>query len=219
MYTPVITDGSTRFGNNRWHSYSPKLKRNVFLFSDLEYEHWLLVESSPNISEFCEQPLEVSSVVNGKVRNSIFDMWIKYTNGRQEFREIKYSSELHKTQVKEQIAVQKNWCNQNGYDHVVITEKIIRKNNLLLSNIKLILKLVKQFVPSEIDKFKVKKILKENPQQKLSLEFLLQTSQLPPNVPLSLIGWMIFKGELNSNVLQSHFGINTEVWINEQKKY
>lgn len=39
MYTPVITDRSKRFGNNRWYSSSPKLKRKVYLFSALEYEH------------------------------------------------------------------------------------------------------------------------------------------------------------------------------------
>lgn len=58
VYT-LITDGSKRFGNNRRLSYSSKLKRDVFIFSDLEYEHWLLIESNPKIVEkthFVEVP-------------------------------------------------------------------------------------------------------------------------------------------------------------------
>ena len=67
MYKPLITDGSKKFGNNRWLSYSSKLKRDVYLFSDLEYEHWLLVESDPKIVEFCEQALLMESFINGKI--------------------------------------------------------------------------------------------------------------------------------------------------------
>jgi len=213
VYTPVITDGSTRFGNNRWYSFSPKLKRDVYLFSDLEYEHWLLVESNPEISEFCEQPLEVTSLINGKVKNSIFDMWIKYIDGQQEFIEIKYSSELNKPKVIDQIAVQKEWCNENGYKHYVQTENQIRENRLLLSNVKLILKTMKQSAPTDIDKYKIKKILKESMPQKISLETLLNKLELNSNRLFILIGWMIFKGEIQSNISQSHFGVNTEVWI------
>jgi hypothetical protein len=215
MYTPVITDGSKRFGNNRWHSFSPKLNRSIYLFSDLEYEHWLLVESEPQIVDFCEQPLEVATFINGKMKYSIIDMWVKYKNGKQEFREIKYSSELNKAKVIEQIATQKVWCNENGYMHQVKTEKEIRENRLLLSNLKLILKTIKQYTPSENDQFKVKKILKENFPQRASLHTISQNAKITPDRLFIVIGCMIFNGEIESNISQNYFGIKTEVWINE----
>ncbi|MEK4973669.1 TnsA endonuclease N-terminal domain-containing protein [Niallia sp. FSL R7-0648] len=214
MYTPVITDGSKRYGNNRWYSFSPKLKRNIYLFSDLEYEHWLLVESDPQIVDFCEQPLEIISPINGKAKNSIFDMWVKYKNGNQEFREIKYSTDLKKANVIEQITVQQDWCIKNGYKHRVKTEKEIRENRCLLSNLKIILKTIKQSVPSEIDQYKIKKLLKDNFPQRTSLETIIQISKISPHRLLSVIGFMIINGEIQSNISQNYFGINTEVWIN-----
>ncbi|CAI9394826.1 TnsA endonuclease N-terminal domain-containing protein [Niallia sp. Sow4_A1] len=214
MYTPVITDGSKRFGNNRWYSFSPKLKRNVYLFSDLEYEHWLLVEANPQILDFCEQPLEVTSLINGKMKNSIFDIWIKYADGKQEFREIKYSFELNKAKVIDQFTVQQDWCNENGYKHSVQTENEIRENRLFLSNLKLILKTIKQATPSDVDKYRIIKILKENLPQRRTLQTILQNSKFTLDKLYVSIGWMIFNGEIQSNISQSHFGINTEVWIN-----
>ncbi|WP_240524300.1 MULTISPECIES: TnsA endonuclease N-terminal domain-containing protein [Bacillus cereus group] len=107
MYKPLITNTSKKFGNNRWFSYSSKLQRNVFLFSDLEYEHWLIIESNPKVIDFCEQPLIMNSYTNGKLMNSIIDMWVKYNTGHEEFLEIKYSSDLTKQRVINQIAIQK----------------------------------------------------------------------------------------------------------------
>lgn len=215
MYTPVITDSSKRYGNNRWYSYSPKLKRDIYLFSDLEYEHWLLIESNPQIIEFCEQPLEVTGVINGKCKKSIFDMWIKFADGKQEFREIKYSFDLNKSNVIDQIAIQSTWCNEHGFEHRVQTEDDIHGNRLLLSNLKLILKKIKQSTPSDIHRYKIKKILKENLNQKVSLGTLIYQSKLTPDKLYALISWMIFNGEIHSDISQCHFGINTEVWINE----
>lgn len=216
MYTPVITEGSKRFGNNRWHSYSPKLKRRVYLFSDLEYEHWLLIESDPNIVDFCEQPLKVTSYINGKAKSSIFDIYIKYADGKQEFREIKYSTELNKANIIDQIAVQRAWCDENGYEHLVQTEIEIRENRLLLSNLKLILKTIKQYdTPTDIEKYKVQKIVNENLPHRMFLQTLLQHSKIVTHRFYLTIGWMIINGELQSNISQSYFGLNTEVWINE----
>lgn len=216
MYTPVITEGSKRFGNNRWHSYSPKLKRRVYLFSDLEYEHWLLIESDPNIVDFCEQPLKVTSYINGKAKSSIFDIYIKYADGKQEFREIKYSTELNKANIIDQINVQRAWCDENGYEHLVQTEIEIRENRLLLSNLKLILKTIKQYdTPTDIEKYKVQKIVNENLPHRMSLQTLLQHSKIVTHRFYLTIGWMIINGELQSNISQSYFGLNTEVWINE----
>lgn len=37
MYRPIPIKRSMKFSNNYWEVYSPKLKRNVRLFSDFEY--------------------------------------------------------------------------------------------------------------------------------------------------------------------------------------
>ncbi|WP_350302699.1 hypothetical protein [Peribacillus frigoritolerans] len=64
MYSPIPTKRSSKFGNNYWEAYSPKVKRNVRLFSDLEYDFWVLIETNPQISTYCERPLEIEQFYN-----------------------------------------------------------------------------------------------------------------------------------------------------------
>ncbi|KRE38153.1 hypothetical protein ASG81_19960 [Paenibacillus sp. Soil522] len=81
-----------RYGSNYWESFSPKLNRNV-RFSDLEYDHWVLLEANHNVKIFCEQPLRIKHLFNGELAESIFDMWVKYQDGSESFIEVKYSNE------------------------------------------------------------------------------------------------------------------------------
>lgn len=141
---------STKYGNNYWHGYSPKVKRDVHFFSDLEYEHWLLVECDPNIETFCEQPLKVSYLHNDKMKSSIFDMWVQYSNGTEEFREIKYQSHLepnHKKylETSKQISVQKNWCSEKNIQYSLQTDDVIRSNMILLDNCRIIVSFVRLY--------------------------------------------------------------------------
>jgi len=212
MYKPLVTNGSKKYGNNRWVTYSSKLAREVFLFSDLEYEHWLMVESNPKIINFCEQPLVMTACINGKLVTSIVDMWVKYDDGNEEFIEIKYSSDLIKQKVISQIFTQKYWCAENGFQHRVRTEGDIRANRILLSNLKMLVKGNKQQI--DTDRYQVMKILKHNKTQKTTLNSLITATQIPSNRLLISIGLMILKGEICSNISQVYYGTNTEVWVN-----
>lgn len=69
MYKPLITSASKRYGNNRWETFSNKLKRNVYLFSDLEYQHWLQIETDPNIIDYCEQAIKMEILEGNKTQN------------------------------------------------------------------------------------------------------------------------------------------------------
>jgi hypothetical protein len=140
---------STRYGNNYWEGFSPKLKRNVRFFSDLEYEHWILIETNPIVETFCEQPLRIKQSLNGEWVESIFDMWFKYYDGTETFVEVKYSEELepnHKNydRVKRQTDAQKAWCQSNGKNHLIQTEKDIRGNRIYLENMRYLLPFVRQ---------------------------------------------------------------------------
>lgn len=215
MYKPLITNVSKKYGNNRWVTYSPKLAREVFLFSDLEYEHWLIVESNPKIINFCEQPLVMTAYINGKSVTSIVDMWVKYDDGNEEFIEIKYSSDLIRQKVINQILTQKYWCAENGFQHRIRTEGDIRANRILLSNLKTLVKGNKQQKQQiDIDKYQVMKILKHNGTHRSSLNSLITATQIPSNRLLITIGQMILTGEICSNISQVYYGINTEVWVN-----
>jgi hypothetical protein len=143
--TPVTVGPQSRYGNNRWEVYSPKLKRNVTLYSNLEYDHWVIIESNPKVAFFCEQPLKIQiRLPSGVTVTTIFDMWIKWNSGAEEFREVKFNEEIFsanpKSRVARQIEAQKRWCELKGINHVVATEEVIRANPIYLLNCKFIMR-------------------------------------------------------------------------------
>lgn len=141
--SPVWEKPQSRYGNNRWIAYSPKLKRNVILYSDLEYDHWVMVEATPPIKSFCEQPRRVRIQLPSGPVTTIFDMWVLWDNQSQEYREIKYRHELFKapreSRIYRQIQAQKKWCELDGANYTVMTDEVIRANPIFLSNWKFIL--------------------------------------------------------------------------------
>lgn len=143
MPTPVWDRPQTRYGNNRWVVFSPKLQRRVILYSDLEYDHWVLVEGTPAIKSFCEQPRRVRVQLPSGFVTTIFDMWVFWETQQQEYREVKYRYQLLKTppdsRISRQIQAQKKWCHLARVNYTVMTDEVIRANLVLLSNWKLIL--------------------------------------------------------------------------------
>lgn len=141
--SPISGGPQSRYGNNRWIAFSPKLRRNVTLYSDLEYDHWVLVEATPSIKSFCEQPRRIRVQLPSGLVTTVFDMWVLWEAGRQEYREVKYLRELLRatlgSRTHRQIEAQKKWCGLCKIDHTVMTDEVIRACPLLLSNWKFIL--------------------------------------------------------------------------------
>jgi TnsA endonuclease N terminal len=155
MYQPLTMNRSKKFGSEFWHGKSYKVKRDVNFFSNLEYEHWLLVENDPRIINFCEQPLEIKFFYEGKLRSSIFDMWVKYNNGLEEFREIKYESHLKVEhadykKTKKQLTIQREWCEMKGFAYSVQTEVLIRENLLYIDNCRMLISHVRMVRPKHV---------------------------------------------------------------------
>lgn len=143
---PVWNPGRGSYGNNLWQAYSPKLGRNVKLYSDLEYYHWILVEATPGIVTFCEQPIKMLSRVDGRDRASYIDMWVQWQDGAEEYRELKYAKDIAQIEFKpflrRQIEIQTAWCERHGVEHLVITDEQVHANKLLLRNWRLILSIL-----------------------------------------------------------------------------
>ncbi|MGE7981813.1 TnsA endonuclease N-terminal domain-containing protein [Solibacillus sp. NPDC093137] len=212
MYTPVITDTSKKFGNNRWLAYSNKLKRTVYLFSDLEYEHWLHLEFNSNVKNFCEQPLRVSFIAEKKQLSSIFDMWIQYEDGYEEFIEIKYTSDLSKEKVIKQINIQKRWCESNLKNHRIVTEQEIKQSSIKLSNMKLIINMIKTPIEDLVVLEKIKKVISVA-SQKMTIDQLSYHSKISNSQTLIVIAHLIYLNEIRSNYNLMPFGKKTEVWL------
>lgn len=210
LYEPLITDASKKYGNNRWLVYSNKLKRDVYLFSDLEYEHWLQVETDSYIVDFCEQPVKMEVLKNNKLQYSIVDMWVKYKNGKQLFIEIKYSKDLLKDKVKKQIDIQKVWCEAQQKNHLIKTEKEIKINSIHLSNLKLIIKKVNKSLETNHEVINLINC-QINSQPKTVQQVHFET-KIEYNELFNTICILLYKGEIKSDLSFRYLSKSTEVW-------
>jgi hypothetical protein len=140
MNQPIVMPRSSKYGNNYWNSNGPKVgMREVILYSDLEFDNWLLVETNPRIEAYCEQYKEISYLLDGKLHTTIPDIWTREVTGEQEIIEVKYEIELQPfhpnySRNMRQIQAQREWCNKEGMKHKVLTEKTIRAYPIGLEN-------------------------------------------------------------------------------------
>lgn len=136
-YTPIYKSARASRSGNYWEVYSIKIDRTVKLYSDLERDHWLLIEADPDIVEFCEQPCLASALIDGRVRLSIPDMWIRYRSGAEELREVKYRKDLAEGNGERphQLKIQSEWAKRNDLAYRVVTDVEIRENVIKLNNI------------------------------------------------------------------------------------
>ncbi|PFH91403.1 TnsA endonuclease N-terminal domain-containing protein [Bacillus sp. AFS088145] len=220
MYSPIKMPRATKYGNNYWISNSYKIKRPVELYSDLENDHHLFVECDPDIADFCEQPLKLEFEVDGKIRTSIIDMWVKYRDGREEFREIKYESLLQEDDPKyydtmRQIQIQKSWCEERGFIHRVITDKDLRDNQTLLDNYRLIAAFARSFdtLHSDVIEVITKKLL-ENESLTIG-ELIIYFNKLEPSEVQTTVAYLVYHGIVTANLEKLYFGNRTELDINE----
>jgi hypothetical protein len=84
MKTPIPLTKAEKV-RGYWEGYSPKLKRDVYFTSDLEYDYWLWVETDPNIISFCERPYKVQEIIDEKVEQSVISMWIQFRDHSEQY--------------------------------------------------------------------------------------------------------------------------------------
>lgn len=212
MFTkPYNINFNSKYGSNRWIVWSYKINRGVYLYSDLEYAHWLIIENDPLVQYFCEQPLLIETVnEENKKITSIPDMYIRYANGSEEIREIKYKIDLESVRTLKQIKIQKEWCIKNNFKYQIMTEDEIKKNPVFLSNLKILSKLesLKDF--SSIKEIQLKISTERKTILNITNELNLERAFI-----IKKIFQLIKDDVIRSNIHEVNLGFNTEVWIND----
>ncbi|WP_455542543.1 Tn7 transposase TnsA N-terminal domain-containing protein [Intestinibacter sp.] len=223
MYNPIQMKRSMKFGNNYWETYSPKLGRKVRFFSDLEYDNWVHIESNPNIILFCEQPLKIWVNIDGKVKESIFDMWVLYKDNTEEFIEVKYHKEIIGTSLKckrsqRQIAAQQQWCYENNYKYSVKTEHEIRKNLTYLNTLKCVISQVKSAdIINNDDKEYILDLLKSNT---LCIKNIVKITRFEASYIIQIVCNLIYDGSIEITNPNIELSFDTEVsYIGEKKDF
>lgn len=140
---PVWKQPRGSYGNNFWQMYSWKLDRDVHFYSSLERDHGVILEADPNVAWFCEQPLRVRIKLDGRDHETVIDMLVHFMNGRKQYREVKYASDvdnlLNDSRLARQLSAQQEWATVTTNEYKIVTDQEIRENLLFLRNWKQIL--------------------------------------------------------------------------------
>ncbi|MDX5476048.1 MAG: hypothetical protein LPK00_10995 [Bacillaceae bacterium] len=214
MFKPIPIKRSDQFYSNYWVGYSLKLMREVDFFGDLQYEYWLQVETDPDISEFCERPIIIDGVLEGKRKKTQFDMYLKKRDGKKTLVKILYSSK----QDSPLRALEKLYCEKNGFEYICISELDIRQNPIALSNRKqIITTLCNRKQPIDID---LRKLLHEVTSKRTSIKQIIENMNASISLPRTkeALFWLIYKGDISSNMYEKKLSLETEVWLNDQTK-
>ena len=213
--TPIEMPRGSHYGSDYWIAYSYKLKRMVRLYSMLEYANYIILEMTPAVEYFCEQPLKIEGVdLSSYKRTSVFDFWVQYSDSTHEFQEIKYSSELTEntdaaTRSKEQVEFQSNWCLTNGYNYTIVTEKDIYDGQFKFQNLELLHNhLLRYSQTNQIELNSLQRILSENT---LSIAEIKSLKILPDNYELSALAYLFYLGNISINIKDRPLDNYTEV--------
>jgi len=122
--------------NSLWYVYSPRSQTDWVLRSDLEWDHFVLVESDPTIVSCSYEPAKQNLSLDGKMMDIPVDAIITYSDGSVEWRRVRFAGGERDEQspamrqLNERIAAAKF----AGVAYRLWTEESIRCNAIRLSN-------------------------------------------------------------------------------------
>lgn len=217
-YTPIEMPVGRKYGSDYFVVKSYKIKRIIHLYSNLEFKNWLTLETDPEVQSFCEQPYKAEMLISGERKATIFDMWVLYRNGIEEFQEIKYSDQLtdplNKDYLRcsEQVAFQKKWCKANKINYVIRSENSIELSRFYIENMLHISSCIKSYDPIYAKSF-YNQITKLIGPTETTLENLYYALGSPIYFDefLSIISFAYYDGIVALNILKDELGLNTEV--------
>ena len=214
---PVNMPRGSHYGSDYWIAKSYKLHRNVCLYSMLEYANYLELEMNPDVEYFCEQPVSVELLVGSKMRETVFDFWVIYTDSREEFQEVKYQADLEGTEKsalrsQEQIKRQENWCKINEFSYKVITDQVLYEHKYRSLNLSLLSSYINRFDTY----FKCNlylENLKKYTSQPVAVSTILTEGILEPTLEWVILAHLYYAGKIEININDRPLDISSEVKI------
>lgn len=174
----------------------------------MEYDFWVLIETNPQVRAFCERPLKIEQMYEGKLMKVMFDMWVEWENKNEQFVEIRYSNKSDYSGQSARSTIAQQWCE--------IHEKEIRGNKILLSNMKTLLPYINNRPqPVETDMYKIERQLSKV--KRCSIASLSQQLNINPARIRESIFLLIYNGRLKANIDSELIGSSLEVWLNDEK--
>ncbi|MEG6520853.1 TnsA endonuclease N-terminal domain-containing protein [Desulfotomaculum sp. 1211_IL3151] len=128
-----------RKGNIKRVGYFPSMRLNrlVEFESLLECDYIHLLEFDKcGVVSFCEQPVEIEYIENGKTKHYYPDFAVELPEDKIEIVEIKPSRKLNDPKLYPKILAAQNYCESMGYEYLMVTEK--QFDPVTLRNIKIL---------------------------------------------------------------------------------
>ena len=210
----------THYGNNYYIFKSRKVGRIVTAFSNLEYDNLITLEMDHKVEYFCEQPCKVSFMEEGIKEETVFDVWVFYRDGREEYQEVKYNSEINNhnpdSRDNKQIKLQKKWCDYNNQNYVVRTEKELHRGQYYMMNLEYMASKVRRYsIPIEIQVKKEHELIKMIKDNYLTVGDISSSGFLPLGREPEFLSMMYYKGLICfSNMEDTIINTKTEVYLN-----
>ena len=167
---------------------------------------------------FCEQPYKAEMLISGEKKATIFDMWVLYRNGNEEFQEIKYLEQLKNPLSKDyqrctdQVAFQKKWCKVNNMNYVIRSEDSIELGEFHIENMLHLSSRIKSYDSIYAKSF-YNHLTKLVGSSETTLENLYYTLDCPIYFDefLSIMCFAHYDGIIVLNLLNKTLGPKTEV--------
>ena len=213
--TPIKEPRSKHFHSNFFTVYSRKLDRVVQFFSILEYYNFLTLEMNPAVITFCEKPKQIEVLIDGKWRNTTFDMWVKYNDNVEEMQEVMYdpSKKKENEKLSEEVIRKQNWCLESGISFRIITEKEIISNRVFINNLARLATKNRRYLPTGTEQY-LSILCKELQRFKTrTIRELIKKQLLPPGHEYDFLAYLYYKGIISMNLDKHLLDYETEVWL------
>lgn len=120
--------------HNLWYQYSPRLKRDVILKSDVEFSHFCFLEADSSVLKYELEPAPFKVVVGNEVMHTRFDALVEFRSAPPELREIKIAeSALSEAEERQRVA-QEAAAAKAGVRYVRITKRDLAPHAQLINN-------------------------------------------------------------------------------------
>lgn len=206
---------ATHYGNNYYIMFSRKLQRNVTAYSTLEYENLLTLEMDPAVEYYCEQPLKITVNTEDSEKSSIFDVWVLYNDGTEEFQEVKYLYELNGSnasskRTQKQVAIQEKWCAACSFHYCVRNDKLIKKSKYYINNLKILAGKIRHS-KLEVSEYLKKEVIQFLHNKRVPLKDIMCQDFLMNGREMELLALLYYDGVIKMDLIAAPISPTTEV--------
>jgi hypothetical protein len=173
-------------------------------------DHYVMVEMDPLVKEWAPQ-VEVSVILDGKERRRILDSKVVYWSGRVVVNEVKPEEYVNHPRTLAQMQVQDAWAQAHGAESKLITDTLIRENEILLENCHKMVPWLRGLHP--VDEALVRLVLGEvaGRSKPVSIQDLAAALRVDPGILCPVILERYMERQLTLDVATRRFGLGTLV--------